>query len=129
MTEGHRPERVRVTGPERRRTHDPRSRDIDSETRLGGVYLTSLLREQRWLAIRVLTTLTLTLGALPLLFFLAPALGRVEVAGVPVSWVLLGVLAYPLLWLLGWRYVRQAERIEADFADLVGEAEPGREPT
>ena len=36
----------------------------------------------------------------------------------PVA-VLLGAAVYPLLWFLGWFYVRSAERNERDFADVV----------
>lgn len=117
----HRPERVRVTGPPRR--HHPRSRtgDIDEETPLGGVYLGSLLREQGWLALRILGVLALSVGSLPLLFHLAPRLSDVHVLGLPLPWLLLGVLVYPLLVLLGWRYVRRAERNERDFAELMSE--------
>ena len=43
---GAAPERVRVTGPPRRRTPAARTADIDDETRLGGMYMGSLLREQ-----------------------------------------------------------------------------------
>ena len=64
--------------------------------------------------------LALTVGALPLLFPLCPALREQRLLGVPLPWLLLGVLVYPCLLLLGWRYVRRAERNERDFAELVG---------
>jgi hypothetical protein len=114
------PERVRVAGPPRRRTPSARTRDIDAETRLGGMYMGSLLREQLRLALGVLGTLAATVGLLPLLFHLAPGLASVEVLGLPLAWLLLGALVYPLLALLGWVYVRRAERNERHFADLMG---------
>jgi hypothetical protein len=114
-------DRVRVTGPPRRRTPPARTTDIDDETRLGGMYIRSLLREQLRLALGVLTILALTVGLLPLLFHLAPGLAEVHVAGLPLAWLLLGVLAYPALLVLGWAYVRRAERNERDFAELVSE--------
>lgn len=117
------PDRVRVTGPQRRLPTRPRTREIDAETRVGEVFMRSLLREQLRLALRILTVLALTVGSLPLVFHLFPDLGRVRLAGVPIAWLLLGVLVYPWLTLLGWRYVRQAEANERDFADLVAEAE------
>jgi hypothetical protein len=43
----------------------------------------------------------------------------VTVFGVRLPWLLLGVLAYPFLLLVGWVYVRMAERNERDFAELV----------
>ena len=123
MTSPDLPERVRVTGPPRRRAPDARTTDIDAETRLGGMYMGSLLREQLRLAIWVLGVLALTVGLLPLVFHLAPGLSDVHLLGLPLGWLLLGVAVYPWLLALGWVYVRRAERNEADFAELVSEVE------
>lgn len=117
------PERVRVTGPARRRTSAGRASALDVETPLGGVYLGSLMRVQLRLATGVLALLGLLVGALPALFHLAPGLGSVHVLGLPLPWLLLGVLVYPVLLGLGWVFVRRAERNESDFAELVGEGE------
>ena len=118
-----RPQRVRVTGPPRRQGPRPRTGDIDEETRHGGVYLGSLLREQLWLAIRISALLALGVGSLPLLFHVFPGLSDVSVLGMPLSWLLLGIVVYPVLVLLGWRYVRSAERNESDFAELLSGAD------
>jgi hypothetical protein len=114
------PARVRVTGPPRRR-HAPTARtgDIDEQTPLGGIFIASLLREQLALAARLLGLLVLTVGSLPLLFRLFPVLAEVHVAGLPLAWLLLGVLVYPWLLLLGVRYVRRAEQNERDFVLLL----------
>jgi hypothetical protein len=117
------PPRVRVTGPPRRRAQGVRSagtREIDAETALGEVFMRSLLREQLFLALRVLAALAVTVGLLPLLFHLFPSLGDERVGQVPLAWLLLGVLTYPWLVLLGWFYIRRSEDHERDFADLVG---------
>jgi hypothetical protein len=113
------PDRVRVTGPARRRPPTARTSDIDAGTRLGGVYMRSLLREQLRLAVGVLSVLALTIGVLPLVFFLAPGLADVRLLGMPLGWVLLSIAVYPALLALGWAYVRRAERNERDFADLM----------
>jgi hypothetical protein len=116
-----------VTGPPRRRAPGVRpagTREIDAETALGEVFMRSLLREQLLLALRVLALLALTVGLLPLLFLLVPALGEVRLGPVPLAWLLLGVLTYPWLVLLGWTYTRRAEHNERDFADLVGSVAP-----
>ena len=118
-----RPQRVRVTGPPRRQGPRPRTGDIDEETRLGGVYLGSLLREQLFLALRIVALLAVGIGSWPLIFHLAPGLTDVEVIGMPLPWLLLGIVVYPVLVLLGWRYVRSAERNERDFAELLDEAD------
>ena len=78
------PPRVRVTGPSRRptrRTARPRRSQIDEETRLGEIYLRSLLREQLRLAGLALLLLAVGLGGLPLLFWLVPDLAAQRVAG------------------------------------------------
>ena len=116
-------QRVRVTGPARRRADVVRpvgTREIDAETALGEVFMRSLLREQLYLALRVLLALGVTIGLLPLAFHLFPSLGDVRVGQMPLAWLLLGVLAYPWLVVLGWVYIRRAEDHERDFADLVG---------
>ena len=120
---GSRPrDRVRVTSPRaaaaRTRTVSIAS-EIDEQTRLGEVYSTSLMRSQLRLALSVLLVLATTLGLLPLLFSVFPEVGRFEVLGVPLPWLLLTVVAFWEIIALGWFYVRQAERNEADFSDLL----------
>ncbi len=114
-----RPPRVRVTGPPRHQRRTPPTHGLDAETPLGSLYVASLLRAQRAAAARALATLALTVGALPLVFFLWPALGRAHLLGVPLPWLLVGIATYPCLMLIGWRHLRRTERIERDFVDLL----------
>ena len=116
------PARVRVTGARSARVRPLRSAgssEIDRRTRVGEVYVASLLRDQLVLAGRILLTLALCLGPLPLLFHLFPDLALVRLVGLPLAWLLLGLLVYPWLFLLGLRFVRRAERNEHDFALLL----------
>ncbi len=83
----------------------------------------SLVGVQLWLAARVLGVLTVSVGSLPLLFHLWPGLAGLDVGGLPLPWLLLGVLVHPVLVGLGWWYVRSAERNERDFAELMGGAD------
>ncbi len=121
MTEGPR-RRVVVTSP-RTRAKQPRryavSREIDEQTRLGEVYMRSLIRAQLRLGLLICAGLGVLLGGLPLLFALVPSLREVRVLGLGLPWLLLGVVVYPLLVTGALFYVRQAERNERDFADLV----------
>jgi hypothetical protein len=116
------PERVRVTSP---RPVAPRparrtgASEIDAESELGAIYMSSLLRSQARLAGIVLITLAVLVGGLPLLFTWVPALTEVDLFGMPLPWVLLGFAVYPLLFGLGWFYVRASERTERDFTDVV----------
>ncbi|MFD1859482.1 hypothetical protein EHW97_07715 [Aeromicrobium camelliae] len=129
MTE---PRRHRITNPlTTAPTHVPRSvrQEIDESTSVGQVYIRSLVRSQLRAALTVLATLALTVGALPLVFLVLPAVGDASVLGVPLPWILLGIAVYPAVLLLGWLYVRYAERAESDFIALVesenDETEPG----
>ena len=116
------PRRVRVTSPRtgavrQRRLNVPS--EIDAQTQVGEVYMSSLLRAQLRLATLVLLTVAVLVAGLPLLFLLVPGLVGVTVLGMPLPWVLLAFAVYPLFLLLGWLYVRAAERNERDFADVV----------
>ncbi len=93
--------------------------ELDAESPIGEVYLRSLMRSQFRLALGVTVALGLTVGLLPLLFVLVPALRTGDVGGVRVAWVLIGVACYPVLIALAVGYVRRAERNEQDFHDLV----------
>jgi hypothetical protein len=114
--------RVRVTSP---RTSAARTRnvsiasEIDEQTRVGEVYITSLMRSQLRLALAVLLVLAATLGLLPLVFRAVPDLAEIDVLGVPLPWVLLTAVAFSEIIALGWFYVRQSERNEDDFSDLL----------
>ncbi|HET7761572.1 MAG TPA: hypothetical protein VF140_00300 [Phycicoccus sp.] len=116
------PQRVRVTSSRRgaaRARSRPVSSDLDEQTELGDVYLDGLMREQLRLSLAVLAVTVLGLATLPVLLALVPATRSMSVAGVPLPWLVLGVGIYPAAWVLARWYTRQAERIEADFTEVV----------
>ena len=122
MSEPTPPRRVRVVSPRtaaRAATHRPVRREIDEQTIVGEVYMRSLVRLQLRLAIGICLIFAVLLGGLPILFTLEPGLSDAHLVGVPVPWLLLGFVVYPVLVLTGWFYVRQAERNERDFSELV----------
>jgi hypothetical protein len=118
-----RPARVRVTSPHTERRSGGARRtaasEIDAQSELGEIYLAALLRSQLRLAIGTVVALVVTVGALPVVFWLVPGLTRHQVLGMPVSWVVLAFACYPVLALLAWRYVRAAERNEREFTHVV----------
>ena len=122
--------RVRITNP--LTTASPHVRrtvqqEIDESTGIGEVYVRSLVRSQLRAALTVITTLMLTLGALPIVFWLLQDLSELTLLGVPLPWVVLAVAVYPGLFLLGWLYVRQADKSERDFVALVSPHDPSTE--
>ncbi len=117
---------VRVTSPRmaasRRGTSGPAAREIDEQTDLGAVYMRTLVRSQLRLALLVLLVVGVTLGTLPLVFGYLPSATTYRIAGVPVPWLVLGLLVYPFVIALAYLYVRQAERVERDFAATLDRA-------
>ena len=101
------------------RQHQYVAKEIDAQTPLGQVYMGSLIRSQLRLGLLVLAVVGASLLGLPLLFSLVPELGAVRALGLPLPWLLLGVVVHPALIAAAWFYVRQAERNEREFADLV----------
>jgi hypothetical protein len=74
-------------------------------------------RRQLRLAVTALLAGAAFLGGLPLLLDLAPALDRVRLLGVPVSWLAVGVLPWPVLAGLAWWQLRRAEAAERPEAE------------
>ena len=113
--------RVIVTSPRmralRRTTAYGVTHDIDRQTRLGEIYMASLIRSQLRLAVITSAVLGVAVTALPIMFWLAPDgwLG----GGQWLPWLILGFVVYPCLLMGAWWYVRQAERNEREFVELV----------
>ncbi len=123
--ETDRPRREVVTSPRTMAARHPRypvTREIDEQTRLGEVYMGSLIRTQFRLALFVCTVLGCVVGGLPVLFLLVPELREVRLLGIPLPWAVLAGLIYPAFVIGAWLYVRQAERNERHFAELVDRA-------
>lgn len=116
-------QRVRVTSPRRDAARPgpipPATTDIHEQTGLGEVYLDSLMRAQLRLSLTTLAGVVVVLGGLPLLFLAVPASRTAVVLGLPLPWLVLGILVYPVAVLACRLYVQRSERIEADFAHLV----------
>ena len=120
---GEPPRRVTVTSPRTTAVRRPPGRSalraLDEQDLVGELLVRSLVRAQLLLALRLLTVLAVLLGGLPLLFAVVPPTRDVEVLGLPLPWLVLGVLVYPALVVGGAVHLRLAERHERDFVELV----------
>lgn len=112
------PPRTRIVLGEIARTRAV-TQELTEQTQVGEALLKGLMRAQLALALRLAVVVLVGLGGLPLLFQLAPPISDVTVWGVNLPWLLLGVAAYPFLFLVGLAYVRLAEQNERDFTSLV----------
>ncbi len=93
--------------------------ELEEQTSWAEEVVRRFIRTQFWTAVWLALVLIAVFGSLPLVFFLAPQLSEVTVAGVSLPWLLLGVLPFPLLFGIGYWYNVLAERHERDFVDMV----------
>ncbi|NLE81538.1 MAG: hypothetical protein GX610_18545 [Rhodococcus sp.] len=114
------PKRERVVLAQRHGARRVRTRvEVQEQTLVGDVMIRGLVRAQLGLALRLAVACAGLLCAIPLILYLVPGVSSVSVWGIRLPWLVLGALAYPLLLVVGWVYVRRAERNEQEFVDLV----------
>jgi putative solute:sodium symporter small subunit len=78
------------------------------------------VRAQLALSLLALVAFAGILGSLPLLLYLAPALRRISVLGLPLPVFLVAFPLFPLFVGLGLIYQRRADALDEAFRDLVG---------
>jgi uncharacterized membrane protein (DUF485 family) len=82
-------------------------------------FLHTLMRRQLKLSIACAATFLVALLGLPLLNYFAPALMATRVAGFTLSWLILGVLFFPFVWIISWRFIRRSIALEQDEVNSV----------
>jgi hypothetical protein len=103
------------------RSHSPERDDLDQPDAYGRELLSSLIRAQAGVSLAILLPAISLLALYPLLAVLIPRLATLQVLGLPLTLVILGGGIYPPLVLLGYWYVRRAERLEQRFVELLKE--------
>ena len=81
--------------------------DIHSED-----FLRLLMRRQLRLSIACAATFLIALLGLPLLNYFFPELMATRVFGFTLTWLLLGVLFFPLVWLISGFFIRRSIALE-----------------
>jgi len=77
-------------------------------------FLRLLMRRQLKLSVACAAAFLVGLIGLPLLNYYAPALMATRVAGFTLSWLLLGVLSFPLVWTIAYFFIRRSIWLEED---------------
>jgi hypothetical protein len=124
MTTHEPPRRQVIRAAPRRpsgRSLSPVTDDLYQPDAYGRELLTSLMRAQAGVSLAVLVPAISLLALYPLLAVLLPGLASYEVLGLPLTLIILGGGIYPPLVLLGYWYVRRAERLEQRFVELLKE--------
>ena len=112
------PQRVRVTAP-RRDEGERRATPASAAGDPAALYVRTLIRSQRRLAIVCASAFIVILVAVPLLFTLVPELDEADIGGIPVSWIVLGAGLFPVLIAIAALYVRIASRNESRYRSLA----------
>jgi uncharacterized membrane protein (DUF485 family) len=77
---------------------------------------TRVMKRQAGLSIRVALVFLLVVLLLPLINWLLPELAQTQILGFSLTWLVLGVLFYPLTWLLSGYFVQASNTIETQIA-------------
>jgi uncharacterized membrane protein (DUF485 family) len=77
-------------------------------------FLHSLMRRQLRLSGVCAAAFMLVLFGLPLVNYFAPAFMATRVAGFTLSWLILGVLFFPAVWIISFYFIRRSIALEND---------------
>jgi uncharacterized membrane protein (DUF485 family) len=84
------------------------------------------MRRQLALSISCAATFLVALLGMPLLNYYAPALMATRVAGFTLSWLVLGVLFFPFVWIISWTFIKRSISLEDDEVAQVQRGRDGR---
>lgn len=82
-------------------------------------FLQSLMRRQLSLSISCAATFLVALIGLPLLNYFAPELMAMRIAGFTLSWLILGVLFFPFVWIISYIFIKRSMALEEDEVQQV----------
>src|ERR1035438_916962 len=78
-----------------------------------------VMHRQMTLSLRVASLFILLLFGLPLVNAYAPEVANQRVFGFTLTWLVLGVLVYPVAVVLSFYFVKSSDRIEAEAHDEI----------
>jgi uncharacterized membrane protein (DUF485 family) len=89
------------------------------ETIHSEAFLSSLMRRQLRLSIGCALAFLIALLGLPLANYFAPDLMAMRVGGFTLTWLILGVLFFPYVWVISGYFIKRSLKLEADEAREV----------
>ncbi len=82
-------------------------------------FLRTLMRRQLRLSVTCAVTFLVALLGLPLLNYFFPSAMAVRVGGFTLTWLMLGVLFFPFVWIISWVFIRRSIALEeAEVAEV-----------
>jgi uncharacterized membrane protein (DUF485 family) len=76
-----------------------------------------VMRRQASLSLRVALVFVILIFGLPLVNYFLPDLANAKVLGFTATWFFLGLLFFPITWLLSAYFVKTSDRLESECAD------------
>jgi uncharacterized membrane protein (DUF485 family) len=77
------------------------------------------MRRQLSLSIACAGMFLIALLGMPLLNYFAPTLMATRVAGFTLSWLILGVLFFPFVWIISFAFIKRSIALEKDEVNSV----------
>jgi uncharacterized membrane protein (DUF485 family) len=77
-------------------------------------FLRSLMRRQLSLSIACAVTFLVVLLGLPLLNYFATDFMATRVAGFTLTWLVIGVLFFPFIWIISWVFIKRSIALEEE---------------
>ena len=87
-------------------------------------FLHSLMRKQLRLSLVCAATFLIVLLGLPLANYFAPELMATRIFGFTLTWLILGIAFFPVVWLIAWVFIRRSIALEEAEASEVVRDEP-----
>jgi uncharacterized membrane protein (DUF485 family) len=84
-------------------------------------FLRRLKHRQLKLSVACGGTFGVVLLILPLLNYFLPDLMATRVGGFPLTWLILGVLFFPFVWVISYVFIRRSLRMEREEAEWAME--------
>jgi uncharacterized membrane protein (DUF485 family) len=97
----------------------PGSADIHSEA-----FLHSLMRKQLRLSITCAAAFLVALLGLPIANYLWPEFMATRVLGFTLTWLVLGIGFFPLVWIIAWFFIRRSIALEEHEAAMAASNQP-----
>jgi uncharacterized membrane protein (DUF485 family) len=89
-------------------------------------FLRSLMRRQFALSAVCGAMFLIVLLGMPLLNYFAPALMATRVGGFTLSWLILGVLFFPFVWIISWMFIKRSIALENEEVASVRRGKEGQ---
>jgi uncharacterized membrane protein (DUF485 family) len=100
-------------------SHNPQPKPSGDEPIDYGELASFLMKKQVKLSLRVAAIFLAMVFGLPLVNYYLPDIANKPVLGFTATWLFLGVLFYPITWLLSAYFVRETDRLEEESARAV----------